>query len=915
MHNKMRKVLPVVCALVVAVIVPTTAAAQRLTGSITGVIKDTNDLPVPGVTVEVTSPSLIGGPQTVVTDGNGAYRFTALTPGVYQLAASITGFQTHRREGLTITLGGTVTYDVSLVVGGLEEAITVVGGVPLVDVTSSAAATNLNMEQLEGIPLGRNSWLDALATAPGIALTRPYAAVSGGTQGANNIIAFGSDQYANAFRIDGVDASDSDTGGARIQPVPGIFSELQVIGIGAQAEYGPFLGAVTNVVTKSGGNLASGETLFLLQTDALTAENAGARSFYRNKYQDWASHVGGPIVQNRLWFFGAYQFLRDSSSVFGGDRSLPSLSETDRYFAKVTWAPTSRQEVMFSFHNEINTLGSPLRPGQAPETLTVRDRTYPTPSLQWRWSTGTNTFVQAGYAGWYMKDRNVPVSGDLITPSVADDARGTLSGNATGWYDWDLSRTQLKADVSHFIDRAAGRHDLKFGFQFNRGYSNAMVGAPGGVRYTLNNGVPSLARYQLPHWFGGVGKNYAAFVDDAWQVGSRMTINVGVRFDRQQSDILGADVLDAGANPTGQRIEGIKNAAVWTDLSPRIGVVYQLTSDRRTVLKLNYGRYVDSLRQSHVIGVAPTVAPTYVRGYDNATGQYDILLQTIAPLTSLSLDPDLTSPKTDQYAVSIERQLGELVAVTATGVYKDTFDIPAFWNTTARYEPQPFFDSYGNQTITVYNQTNPGQDHYQGTNPSLYKQRYRGLVLSLTKRSSQGWHATTSLTLSRSEGIGAVSRVGQGNTLLPSNANFRDVNSLVNNEGPLQGDRPVMFKLLGGYNFPGGVRVAANYTHQSGTPYARTVRLDTVRQTPLFILAEPRGALRFPSQDLVDVRAEKTFRLGGRVQGDVFVDVFNMLNRDTTLDVLSTVGTASTFLQPSAILDPRVAQIGFGLRF
>lgn len=883
------------------------ASAQRLTGAIVGVVTDSTDLHLPGVTVEIVSPTLIGGPQSVVTDERGAFRFAALAPGAYELIATLPGFQTHRRQGLTVTLGGTVTYDVVMSVGGLEETISVRGGVPLIDVASSSAATNLDMGVLDEVPLGRIGWLHALATAPGISLTTPMVASNvSGTGGATNIMAFGSPTASNAYRIDGIDASDSDLGGARIQPVPGIFEDLQVMGIGAPAEYGPFLGAVTNVVTKSGGNTLAGQTMFVHQSDTLTAENGGnTSSFHRDRYHDWASHLGGPLVRNTLWFFGAYQYLRDSYSVYGGDPASPSLQKTDRYFGKLTWAPNARHQVFFSFHNEINKNQGLLGAGDAPETQTVKDRNYPAPSLQWRWALSSNTYLQAGYAGWFMEDSSLPADGCFSCPEIQDIGLSTTYGGAGYVYRWRLSRNQLKADIGHYIDRAAGRHDLRFGYQWNRGYSNAPDGNTGGWSYTYEFGVPVSASFALPNWYGGVGRNWALFVDDNWSPTERLTVNLGLRYDRQQADILGANRLDIDWNETDEFIEGVKDALVWRNLSPRVGLVYQLGDDRRTALKLNYSRYTDSLKQSHVIGFAPTLSISYDYEWNPSAQDWD-LIQTTIPNIDSSLDPNMRAPKTNQYSVSLERQFGDALAASVTGVYKDTWDLPARINTLAEWEPVEYYDAIGNQTIQVWNQVNVDEDHFLATNVDFFRQYYRGLIMTLTKRPSNRWHATSSLTLSRADGVA-------GGTSFTTN--LGNLNSLVNNSGPLNGDRTVMLKVLGGVTLPAGVNVAANYTHQTGSPFARTVRVTGLNQGPQTVAAGPRGSLRYPSDDALDVRAEKVFSLGGVTRAKVTLDVFNLLNSDTTLAVRSTLGTAATYLLPSSIVQPRIAQVSFGLTF
>jgi hypothetical protein len=281
-----------------------------------------------------------------------------------------------------------------------------------------------------------------------------------------------------------------------------------------------------------------------------------------------------------------------------------------------------------------------------------------------------------------------------------------------------------------------------------------------------------------------------------------------------------------------------------------------------------------------------------------------------------AIDPDLRAPRSNVVSATFERELLPNLSVSATGIYKRTKNIVAFWNEGAIYEPLTIRDELGNRDIQVWNQINPtSENFYVVTNPPMYKQKYRGLVLALRKRRSQNWHLTASLTISRSDGIGATSTTRQGNTSLPRADFIRDRNMLVNNEGPLQGDRTYMLKVVGGYELPYGINAAVNYTHQTGAPFARTIYLTEIDQPPLSILAEPRGSLRFESQDLLDVRLEKSIDLGGKARIGVLADIFNLLNKGTPLDVITTRGTSSNYLVPRRIINPLRAQIGLRVEF
>jgi hypothetical protein len=142
--------------------------AQRLTGTIRGIVTDEASLPLPGVTVELSSPVLLGGIHSQVTGENGIYRFANLPPGSYRLVFSLEGFQRIERQGIAIVVKGTVTEDIILKQAALEESVTVVGEAPIIDVTSSGTSTNYGKDLLEKIPSGRASYLDVVKQAPGV---------------------------------------------------------------------------------------------------------------------------------------------------------------------------------------------------------------------------------------------------------------------------------------------------------------------------------------------------------------------------------------------------------------------------------------------------------------------------------------------------------------------------------------------------------------------------------------------------------------------------------------------------------------------------------------------------------------------------------------------------------------------------
>src|SRR5688572_8049372 len=318
---------------------PANAVAQiGQTATLTGTVVDASGGVLPGATVTVTGEAVIGGSRTAVTDGNGLYRFPALPPGTYSVKVELAGFRTITQE-VRLQLGQTITMDAKLD-PGLTDTIEVTGAAPTVDVKSSAAQKNLTEEVLEYIPYSSRFGPDAIMLAPGV--------------NPNNLTAFGSGgESSNAYMIDGVDVSDPEGGTQWLFANYNWFQEVQVIGLGAPAEYGGFTGVASNSLFRSGGNRFSGlfETLF--QNDSLSGDNISDELLELNPdltpgsidyLTDSTFQVGGPLRRDKLWFFTSFQYYRPKTTPPGfpppGTESengpLARLESSPRFLFKPT---------------------------------------------------------------------------------------------------------------------------------------------------------------------------------------------------------------------------------------------------------------------------------------------------------------------------------------------------------------------------------------------------------------------------------------------------------------------------------------------------------------------------------------------------------------------------------------------------
>ena len=319
-------------------------AGGQTTGSISGRVVDSSGAPIPGVTVEATSQSLQGA-RTIVTAGDGVYRFPAVPPGSYQIRATLSGFRAAEKSA-TVSLDATTPVDLTLQLS-TEEQVLVSGEAPLIDPTSTTGGTNYTSGVITRLPAARN-YADIVRSNPGVSTDR------GDTEGRSLALTiYGATSAENQWIIDGVNTTNV-IKGVQGKAINNEFvQEVEVKTGGYQAEYGRALGGVINVITKSGGNEFHGDAFVYYDSTGTAAEKefrpgdsgiAQMRVVGGNRF-DYGADLGGFLLKDRLWFFGAYNRvtlrsdvsrLQSSTHVSTKDR-FPLDAASDLYSGKLTW--------------------------------------------------------------------------------------------------------------------------------------------------------------------------------------------------------------------------------------------------------------------------------------------------------------------------------------------------------------------------------------------------------------------------------------------------------------------------------------------------------------------------------------------------------------------------------------------------
>lgn len=880
---------------------PGPASAQgRQNSTLIGTVTDDTGARLPGVTVTASSPNLIGGAVTAVTDETGTYRFPAVLPGVYEITATLSGFKTVRLSGIRVPIGETVTADVQMQVAALAETVTVMGDVSTVDVKSSASPVNLDNTLLQNLPTGRFQ-PDIINTVPGISETA----------------AFGGTESSNALLMDGVDVSDPEGGSPWSFFNYNWVQEVQIVAPGANAEYGEFTGVAANSVIRSGSNQFSGLFEYWTVRPDWVGSNTSSlpedlrEEFTPEKIESWfdtTAQIGGPIVRDKLWFFSGFQFLREERIPAGAD--IANTEDNPRFLTKINWAlsPSFRLEGFFE-KDKFDVTGRGAGRFRPAETTIVE----PSPEINWNvrmtWTASPRTLVEVrsgGYDGYFPLDPTPPNT-TAGPPPRYDILTGFYSVNTPYFGRFDRRPITTTATVTRYVDQFLGKsHEFKFGFEYQNAKVTNQFGYPGNIFYQDYGGEPYLAYLYEGYLQNATINRTSMYVQDTWSVNDRLTINPGLRIN-----------INRGSVPTAG------NVLSTYPVAPRIGFAWDLAGDHRTVVRAHYGRYHDALLTGTFSFLDTDGLTPFITAEVLAPGVFNEI-DRIDPDVSFGIDEDIRQSYVDQFLVAIEREVIPDLSVTAQYIRRNFEDFMAFVDTGSEYEPVTVTDpgpdgEFGTSddagTFTAFNLLNPGESFKLMTNPDGAFRRYNAFQLIARKRWSRNWQLLGAYTWSRN--------IGTIDNLFGTNAGFEDAdkdgvfanpNKRINAEGHVSIDPTHEVKVSGTYRVPwvGGFNVSGTYLYRSGRAWARRINSgfgDALSQGSETIFAEPRGSRRLDAVNTLDLRVEKTFPLGSNQRSvGVYFDIFNLTNQGVALTIQDLSG--SSFGQPDEWSSPRTLRVG-----
>jgi hypothetical protein len=946
--NIIRRLVCGVCVLCIAGV----ASAQVQTGSIVGSVTDSSGGVLPGVLVTVGGERLIGGVQSFTTDVNGAYRFDRLPPGEYVVKFELPGFRSVERTAIRLNAAFTATVNARLEVGSLEETITVTGESPTVDTKSNLQQTVMSQEILEGVPTGRDPWSLA-KIIPGVNVSTYDV---GGTQSMqqSGMSAHGSSGNDVSYNIDGATVNWPGGGGGATMMYydQGMFEEVNYMTSAIPAEV--MAGGISvNMVTKDAGNAWRGNVRYSFANEDLQATNhediqRTLPSFLGNpteKTYDVNLSGGGAVIQDRLWVNGTVR--RWIVNKLTNARNLDGSQALDdntlkNYSIKGTTSLSPNHKFMLSYLWNDKIRGHRRNGTDLIPDIAAIVQTNPVQTTQAKY---TGVFGQrlVFESAFSVMDgqTNYTYQPDTAADAIrfVDFTIGAQDFAAPAHQEQPNSRHQFDNTIAYNVSGLGGDHFLKAGVQFGRLYYAERYTVQGHHYVEYSNGVPNRVRlFNTPNYPKNLAHVLGFFVQDAWSVGSRLTLNLGMRFDNYkgilpdqsntniQFDLFDPGVLDADGtgpygdprNVTNQEVIN-QSKGVW-----RAGAVYDVTGDGRTAVKASYSRYALQVGIDRVTTVNPlgTGSRTCPWSDPNGDGRFQPSEINMAQCSAVSggvntryAPGGVDWPYSDELTAGIERQVMSDMRVGVMFYYRANRDQLGTRNEavpSTAYTPFTITvpdGPNGATEVTAYN-LNPeftGQaDNIRDNRPDLDTD-YRGVEFTASKRFSRNWQMVGGLTLGRNEGGLA--------------GEFNDPNNHIYERGIVGNDSTVAFRLSGSYLLPGAISLAGSLVSNTGYPYVSTYSISravaarqgvVLTRSSQAVPLSQRGDERLPNVTMADIRISRPIRFGNR-RFVPQLDIFNIGNAATVVNLQNAVGGA--YLDPREILSPRIIRVGFSLDF
>ena len=955
------------------------AFGQAIRAQMSGTITDESGSALPGVSVVLTSPALQVPQIQRIADATGAYQFVDLPAGTYRLAYELPGFATLVREEVRLSTGFAARMDIVMKVASVAETITVTGESPIIDVTNTRGGTIVSNQLLQDLPTNRN-YQDLFIIVGGVQIVGPPLPGSGGHREINqNFI-----PKTYGMRLKTTNTFEGLAVESNITPDMASFDEVDVKSFGNTAEVAN-PSAYINMIIKSGGNKFHGRYMDKAQGSKTQSDNlddalrrqgltAGDSVVWEN---DLTADLGGRVVRDKLWFYVAVRDVRNARTIPGfvggpgpdnryltGDEPIAYSHEyAPAQSYKISFQPTASHRFV-SFWSRtpvVNWEQGASRFVPLESTVRHREMTTALKPVEWQWVVNNQATFNMFYGGSGLDvlrrlqtgSENKPATLDRETQLQTGGSFLTVLGKRLPQRPHQVAGRFDYYPLTPFL----GTHAFQTGFRFQRGrFATEFPNLPYGdyqLIYDRVGGVshqPVEISTQNRPVAGAVYQNlYAIYGSDTWRPSRRVTVNLGLRWDRNVNWVPEQTQRPGPFSLGGQypRVD----AGTFTNLAPRFGAAYDVFGNGTTVVKGTYGVFkLDWPQFDYGLGFAfaygsNTVSTTNYRWRDsNRNDRLDpgeVNLDRNGPdfvatagATSNVVNPDLKVVTAHEATVSMEQALGSTLSLRGLYVYKrlngnaGTVNILRpfnVWNRSfSRRDPGPdgalgTGDDGAMITIYDYDPAYRGAGFVanmrQNADPD-HSDFYHNLELTMTKRESQRWFGNASLLATKYhvwfDGLQSTPNI----LLFPLNAVWE-----------------VSGRIAGGYEAPLGIRLSTLTQMYSGAPRQRTYQFRAAdpaggpsfpSSSTITLPMEPYGAQRGPKRLLVTMGASKRFRT---TRGTFTADVqaFNLLNSNVPWQQGGNQGTGDdagisdvsgpTYGFVTRIVNPRIIRFGLTYEF
>jgi hypothetical protein len=737
---------------------------------VAGVVTDPSGAVLAGVQVTLTNTDT-GVVRTLSTQGSGDYRFTAVAPGTYSVGVHAQGFSPESINGLKLALGVHLEENIVLKTGTEQQTVEVSGEVPLIDYQDTSVGGVIEQQQIDTLPIPNRQYLDLSLLLPGTSqdATRTFY---------NNVQSGGGGYfYANGFMLDGVTNTWAEQGEPRQNIPEGAVSEFKVYVSQFPAEFGLAMGGMTTVQTKGGTNQFHGEVFEYFRNEGLSADNkfqqqaeaadgTGRPPFLRNQF---GGDIGGPIIHDRTHFYAAYERTQTDQvytltapvqyySTLNGNFDEPSHDQmlTIRGDHQIS----NNQQLFARYAQEWNELTREGCGGAS--TIYCYDGQIPRHSIVigHTWQINPAMVNDAHFQYAYSSYQLGPYNGQIPTkPGQLTAANFSEVSTAYIFPSFSYGKNYAQVGIEKHIELNDAfnlehkNHTFKFGGDliyipyvdssaensqgvftfatdqvFNPNNPATIAALKGPVLYqaTIPPTVTNLPSAQL-----------GLFAQDDWKISPRLTLNLGLRYDREYGSSFMATLNLANYKPAIPYQGDPSKRGAKLNFGPRFGLTWDPMGHSKDIVRAGYGIYYNNIqtelneyeKQNYQVCNITITNPSYPNPYN---GQSPDSFCSTAPPNVYIMSPDFRNAYSQQFSAGYTHQFSPSLSIIADGLYQH---ILRDWR-----RQDLNFPLTGTRPIASF-----GEILQQA---SIGKANYKALYLRMDKRFSNRYMATVSYTLS-----------------------------------------------------------------------------------------------------------------------------------------------------------------------